>query len=44
METFTGIEYLQIAVANHAGFDKRTWHERIEWTKTHKDELENIAF
>lgn len=44
METFTGIEYLQIAIANHAGFDKKTWHERIEWTKTHKDELENIAF
>ena len=44
MEIFTGKEYLEIAVANHAGFDKKTWHERIQWVEEHNNELEQIAF
>ncbi len=33
MQTFTGLEYIYIDMANTYGLDKALWDERIEWAK-----------
>lgn len=43
MKHFTGWQYLLIDVANQAGFDKLTFEERIKWSETHLESLENLS-
>ena len=43
MKEFTGFSYLLIDVANHFGLDKRTFEERIDWARSHLDQLEALA-
>jgi len=31
MQKFLPVQYLQIAIANHFGLDKKTWKERLDW-------------
>lgn len=40
MMKFTGLEYLYIDIANHFGFTRLTWDDRITWTLTNIDKLE----
>lgn len=37
-ELITNFDNLFVAIANHAGKDKLTWEERIEWAETQFDE------
>lgn len=41
MQEFTGLVYLLIDIANNYGLDKKSWRERIQWTREHMDELES---
>lgn len=41
MQEFTGLVYLLIDIANNYGLDKKSWKERIQWTREHMDELES---
>lgn len=43
MQTFSGREYLKIAIANHYGLDKKSWQERIAWTDDNYNNLIQIA-
>lgn len=43
MQQFTGYEYLMIDIANQTERDKLSFEDRIEWVKTHMDELETLA-
>ena len=43
MQTFTGYEYIMIDIANQNNLDKLSFEDRIEWVKTHMDELESFA-
>jgi hypothetical protein len=43
-QTYTGIEYLQIDIANNFGYDKLTWDERIAWTQANEYRLEDLTF
>lgn len=31
MQLFSPLQYIQIAIANHYGLDKKLWHERLNW-------------
>jgi hypothetical protein len=42
-ELITNINNLYIAIANHAGKDKLTWKERIDWTANQPD-IENMPW
>jgi hypothetical protein len=46
MKTFTGMQWLQIDVANnhYSGLDKLTFDKRLEWTKANMDGLEREVF
>lgn len=43
MQKFSGLQYLAIDIANHAGLDKASWEERLKWVKEHFDELESFT-
>lgn len=43
MQTFTGIQYLQIDIASNFGLDKATWNERLQWFEAHKDQLDELV-
>lgn len=43
MQTFTGTDYLRIALANHYGKDKLTWNERLIWFFMNEDKLEDLV-
>lgn len=42
MRKFTGLEYIQIDIANQFGMDKKSWDERISWTKKNDSMLEKL--
>ena len=42
MQEFSGMDYLRIDIANHMGFDKKLWDERILWTIFHENNLEDF--
>jgi DNA-directed RNA polymerase len=39
MRTFTGKEYVKIAIANAYGLDRKVWDERLNWVDTHYGKL-----
>ena len=41
MQLFNKEQYLLIDVANNYGLDKLSWNERIDWTKSNLNVLEN---
>ena len=43
MQLFNKEQYLLIDVANNYGLDKLSWNERIDWTKSNLNDLENLA-
>jgi len=43
MQTFTGIEYIKIDLANHFGLDKEVYETRIQWVDDNEDNLETIT-
>lgn len=42
LQTFTGIEYLRIDIANNFGYDKSDWDERLEWVNANEQKLETL--
>lgn len=43
MQEFTGLEYLQIDIANTFGMDKTTWSDRLDWFSDNQNDLDNLA-
>lgn len=42
MQTFTGIQYLQIDIANGFGLDKEDWNVRLDWFEQNKHQLDAL--
>lgn len=40
METFSGMQYLQMDIASSFGLDKKTWKERLDWFEQNKSRHE----
>ena len=43
MQQFNSYTWLAIDLANHAGMDKLTWDERIQWVKDNDHQLEGLV-
>ena len=44
MQTFSGMQYVAIDIANHYGKDKLLWSERIQWVKDNINCLESLVY
>jgi hypothetical protein len=43
MQLFSGVEYLQIDIANNFGLDKKDWDIRLNWFKDNEDKLLSLV-
>ena len=41
-QTFTGIEYIKIDLANQFGLDRLKWNERLWWVDDHRPDLDEL--